>query len=75
MNSPNTPPIENIGRKAAIVVKVETITGQKTSFAPRDAASIGFMPFSIWRYIFSVTMIASSTIIPSTIKKANKEAK
>ena len=73
MNSPKTPPIENIGKNAAIVVSVDTTTGQKTSFAPIDAASIGGIPSSICRNIFSVTIIASSTIIPNTIRNANSE--
>ena len=73
INSPKTPPMENIGRNAAIVVSVETTTGQNTSLAPSDAASKGGIPSSMCRNTFSVTIIASSTIIPSTIKKANSE--
>ena len=47
MKAPMTPPIANMGRKAAMVVRVETTTGQNTSFAPASAATRGAAPFSM----------------------------
>ena len=44
----------------------------KILLAPIFEASIGSIPFSICLYVFSVTIIASSTIIPNALK-ANKE--
>ena len=39
-------------------------TGQASSRAPLIEASCGLMPSSMWRWMFSSTMIASSTTMP-----------
>ncbi len=66
MNCPETPDINIKGPNAPIVVKLAATTGQPTSSAPRIAATFGDAPFSICRYVFSMTTIASSTTIPTT---------
>ena len=47
INFPKVPEILSIGKKAAMVVKVDATIGQNTSFAPSFDAAIGSMPFSI----------------------------
>ena len=63
-STPVSPPWKPIGRYTAISVVVIATTGQASSRAPRIAASYGDMPSSMWRWMFSSTMIASSTTIP-----------
>ena len=60
-------------KEKKVVVKVDATIGQKTSLDPILEAAIGSIPFSICLYVFSVTIIASSTIIPNATKKANNE--
>jgi hypothetical protein len=48
-------------------------TGFETKYAPVIAASVPVLPLSYSRWIFSPTITASSTIIPITNRKANRE--
>ena len=73
INFPRVPEILSIGRNAAIILNVNATIGQKTSLAPIFDAAIGSIPFSICLYVFSVTMIASSTTIPKATRNANNE--
>ena len=45
----------------------------KKPLLPFFDAATGSIPLSICRYVFSVTIIASSTIIPNATKNANNE--
>ena len=63
-STPVRPPWKPIGRYTAISVVVIATTGQASSRAPRIEASNGDMPSSMWRWMFSSTMIASSTTMP-----------
>ena len=70
---PFQPGTNNIGPKAAIVVKTPNITGIETRFAPSTAPSTPGMP-ACWRAkILSPTTIASSTTIPRTRMNENSE--
>ena len=53
-----------IGRYTATSVVVIATTGQASSLAPLMAASYGDRPSSTCRWMFSSTMMASSTTIP-----------
>src|SRR3990172_1676281 len=73
INSPTIPRKNNIGKNDEIIVSVATVTGNATSRGPSNAASCGVkFSFSCRRYIFSITTIASSTIIPRTSISVNK---
>ncbi len=73
MNStPVRPPWKPIGTYTAIKVVVIATTGHASSRAPRMAASCGLMPSSMWRWMFSSTMIASSTTMPIASTIASK---
>ena len=63
-STPVMPPWKPIGRYTATRVVVMATTGQANSRAPLSAASVGVSPSSIWRWMFSSTMIASSTTMP-----------
>ena len=74
INFPMRPVIKNMGAKARKVVRIVVKTGLKTSAVPSTAASTGvFFSSEKWRYIFSATIIASSTMIPTTIIMAVKD--
>ena len=63
-STPVRPPWKPIGRYTATSVVVIATTGQASSRAPLIAASWGDMPSSICRWMFSSTMMASSTTMP-----------
>ena len=65
MNSPAIPGIKIKGKKAAIVVIVEVVTGIAISLVPNTAASIRFFPACLWRKMFSTITMALSTRRPS----------
>src|SRR5690349_18105784 len=72
INSPIIPGQNNKGKKGANVVKVPDNTGKNTSpVATLAACTIGTLPLSKIRCVFSITTIASSTTIPSPSKKEN----
>src|SRR5690606_29777237 len=55
-----------IGRNTTTITKVIAETVKPISFAPSKEARTLFLPISIWRWIFSITTMASSTRIPTT---------
>ena len=67
---PMIPPMKRIGMKTATSDTLMETTVKATSRAPTSAASIGAMPFSMWRDTFSSTTIASSTTKPVAIVSA-----
>ena len=56
--------MNNKGMNTAISERVSEITVKPISRAPRKAASSALSPFSMWRTIFSIMTIASSTTKP-----------
>src|SRR5690606_8474117 len=60
-----------IGRNTTIITRVIAVTVNPISFAPSNAARTLFLPISIWRWIFSITTMASSTTIPTTNESPN----
>lgn len=60
------------GMKAAQVVRMLAMMGAATSWVPSRAACLRGSPSLIFREIFSATMIASSTTIPSTMMMADR---
>ena len=69
MKSPMMPGTNSIGMNAQTVVTSAAITGIPTSSMPVFAARMGGSPRSMCRWMFSATMIAPSTTIPSTRMK------
>ncbi len=67
---PTSPDMNNSGMKTAINDTVSEITVKPISLAPRSAASIAVSPFSMWRTMFSIITMASSTTNPVPIVKA-----
>ena len=70
---PTTPLIIRMGMKTAISEMLIDKTVKPISSAPLRAACIGFMPFSMWRVMFSITTIASSTTNPVAMVSAISE--
>ena len=60
----DTPVRNSIGTKTAMWVRVEARIALHTSSAPSIAAVIRSLPISRWRWVFSSTTIAASTIMP-----------
>ncbi len=67
---PTSPDMNNKGMKTAINDTVSEITVKPISLAPRSAASIALSPFSMWRTMFSIITMASSTTNPVPIVSA-----
>ncbi len=61
------------GQKAATVVSTAKTTGRPTSRVPSTDPCRGSSPSSYLRNTFSPTTMASSTTMPNTIIKANRE--
>ena len=61
---PVRPCVKPIGAYTAASVIVMDTIGTKISFMPTIAASTGFSPSSMWRWMFSSTTMASSTTRP-----------
>ena len=61
---PTKPVMNSNGMNTAISDSVSDMTVKPISLAPRSAASSGFSPFSMWRTMFSIMTIASSTTKP-----------
>ncbi|MCY1521779.1 hypothetical protein D9M68_566060 [compost metagenome] len=73
INLPIIPGQNKSGAKGASVVNVPENTGRKTSPAAILAAfTIGILPLSKIRCVFSITTMASSTTIPNPNRKENK---
>ena len=70
---PTTPLIIRMGMKTAMSEMLIDRTVKPISSAPLRAACIGFMPFSMWRVMFSITTIASSTTNPVAMVSAISE--
>ena len=78
MNLPMIPGQNNSGKKGASVVNVPAKTGTNTSPAAIRAAiaeDIFPLPSTNMRWVFSITTMASSTIIPSPKSKAKRTMK
>ena len=73
ITSPKVPLIIREGIKANRVVIDAMVTGFAISFAPITAASFGGTPSSICCCTFSLTTMASSTMIPSAINTPTNE--
>ena len=74
MNFPITPDTKRSGRNVRIVVITPETTEGTTSAVPSIAAWIGPFPIFRWRSTLSLTTIASSTSIPTAMRKANIES-
>ena len=70
---PTMPLIIRMGMKTAISEMLIDKTVKPISSAPLSAACIGFMPLSMWRVMFSITTIASSTTNPVAMVSAISE--
>src|SRR5580704_17492546 len=67
---PTTPLIIKMGMNTAISEMLMESTVKPISSAPLRAAAKGCMPPSIWRWMFSITTMASSTTNPVAIVSA-----
>ncbi len=67
---PMMPPISSSGMKTAISDKLIESTVKPISLEPLSAAFIGVSPFSMWRWMFSTTTMASSTTKPTAMVSA-----
>ncbi|MGY3359019.1 hypothetical protein ACVWZK_005682 [Bradyrhizobium sp. GM0.4] len=61
---PTRPDMNNSGMNTAISDTVSEITVKPISLAPFSEASIALSPFSMWRTMFSIITMASSTTKP-----------
>ncbi len=69
-SSPVTSPTNAIGRKTATVVIVDAVIAPATSRTARTMVVARSTPWTIWRLMFSITTIESSTTRPIAIVKA-----
>ncbi len=67
---PTMPPMNRIGMNTAISDTVIDTIVKPICFAPSSAAVSGSTPASVWRAMFSVTTMASSTTNPVEIASA-----
>ncbi len=72
-SSPTMPGMSRMGRNTAISDRLMDITVNPTSALPRSAASLGGMPSSMCRMMFSSTTMASSTTKPVPMVRAMSE--
>ncbi len=70
---PTTPLIIRMGMNTAMSDMLIERTVKPISSAPFRAACIGFMPLSMWRVMFSITTMASSTTNPVAMVSAISE--
>ena len=70
---PTTPPMKNTGMNTATSEIVIDMIVKVISREPLRAASIGSMPASLWRTMFSSITIASSTTNPTASVRAISE--
>ena len=68
---PTCPGMNDSGTKTAMRVKEVAITAKVTCLAPRRLATSGLSPFSIRRWMFSSTTMASSTTRPMASSMAS----
>ncbi len=67
---PTRPLMNSSGMNTAISDSVSDMTVKPISRAPFSAACIGLSPFSMWRTMFSIMTMASSTTKPVPIVSA-----
>jgi len=72
-NWPIRPPTKATGRKTETIVSDMAMTGSATSAVPWLDASLGVLPISMWRKMFSRTTMASSMIRPTERVMANSD--
>ena len=72
MNMPVMPPANSSGMNTAMSEAVIETMVKPISLAPASVASIRVMPASMWRMMFSITTIASSTTKPIAITSASR---
>ena len=70
---PSRPPMPRMGIKMATREKLMETMVNDTSLLPRKAAFRGETPSSMWRTMFSVTTMASSTTKPVAMVRAMRE--
>ena len=70
---PTSPVMNSSGMKTAISDSVSEMTVKPISLAPRNAACIGPSPSSMWRTMFSIMTMASSTTKPVPMVSAISE--
>ncbi len=70
---PTRPPMSRMGMKTAMSEMLMETTVKPISRAPWRAASMGVMPPSRWRVMFSTTTMASSTTNPVATVRAMRE--
>ena len=70
---PTMPPMSKSGMKTASSDTVIDTMVKPISRAPRNAASLGAMPCSTWRMMFSTTTMASSTTNPVAMVRAMRD--
>ena len=70
---PTMPPANMKGMNTAISDRLMDTTVNPTSRAPSSAALIRDMPASMWRVVFSMTTMASSTTKPVATVRAISE--
>ncbi len=70
---PTTPPMKNTGMNTATSETVIEMMVKVISREPLRAASMGAMPASVWRTMFSSITIASSTTNPTASVSAISE--
>src|SRR5216684_7350736 len=64
-SAPPTPPRNMIGTNTMQIDRVATNAGVATSAAPSRMACLRGLPRSIWRWLFSISTVASSTRMPT----------
>ena len=70
---PTSPVMNSSGMNTAISDRVSDMTVKPISLAPFRAACMGLSPFSMWRTMFSIMTMASSTTKPVPIVSAISE--
>src|SRR5450759_2658978 len=71
-NCPVMPPMKLTGRKTAMIVAEQATTASPISSAASRAASKPLLPMRMWRTMFSISTMASSTSTPATSERARR---
>ncbi len=71
-NCPAIPDMKLAGAKIAMIVSEIAITARPISSAASSAARYGVLPMRMWRTMFSISTMASSTRIPVDSVMARK---
>ena len=67
-----TPSTKTTGRKMAMTATVAASAANWISLVPSEAARFLSFPISEWRWMFSMTMMASSTTRPTESDKPRR---